>query len=266
MERAFRRLQPLSLSELLDQAFALYRQNFALFAGIVAVLAVPQVIITTAINLGRPASAVTGSGSSTVIHGDRIAASLSLTGVTAIISIVFAALITGALARAISARYLGEQISVVEAYSSLGWSTFVRLAVASIALGFLVALGILTLFIMSVVFFVRYLFISQAIVIERQTLPGAFSRSWRLTRGSFWRVFGYALVIYLIAIIFESIVGGVPSAILALGGQPILSGLFSAIATVLVEPFQLGAVTLLYYDLRVRHEGFDLEHLAGTLT
>jgi hypothetical protein len=196
MERAFRRLEPLSLSELLDQTFALYRQNFALFAGIVAVLAVPQVIISTVINLGRPGSVVTGTGSSAVIHGDRLTASFGLSGAAAIVAIVFAALITGALARAISARYLGEPITVMEAYRSLGWSTFLRLALASIILGILVALGVITLFIMSVVFLVRYLFISQAIVIEGEPLFGAFGRSWRLTRGSFWRIFGYGFVIF----------------------------------------------------------------------
>jgi hypothetical protein len=266
MDGVARTLRPLSLGELLDQTLALYRQNFVLFAGLVAVLAVPQAIVVTALNLSRPSNIVTGSGPEAVIHGDRLGTSVAISVIGLVVGEVFAALITGALAQAISARYLGRSITVVEAYSSIGWPTSLRLVAASIIRGILLLLGLLTLGIMSVVFFVRYLFISQAIVLERTGLFGAFGRSWRLTYGSFWRILGYSLVVYIIAAVFEGIVGGIPNALLALGGRPAFSGLFSAIATVLIEPFQLGALTLLYYDLRVRTEGFDLEYLAQNLT
>lgn len=267
MDYPSRTLRPLTLGDLLDQTFALYRQNFALFAGVVALLAVPQAIIGTVLNLSRPSTPlVTGTGSQAVVHADRIGTVFGYAAGSGLIGVVFGALITGALAQAISARYLGRRISVIDAYRTIGFGTFLRLIAASLLLGVLVFLGIFTLFIMSVVFFVRYLFVSQVIVLEREPLFASFGRSWRLTRGSFWRVFGYSIVVYIIAALFEAIVGGIPSTVLALGsGSAAFSGLFTAIATVLVTPFQFGALTLLYYDLRVRNEGFDLEHLARGL-
>jgi hypothetical protein len=250
-----------------DQSIALYRQNFALFAGVVALLAVPQAIITTLLNLARPSDVVTGTGPTTVVHGDRLGAYFGYSFLALVVGVVFGALITGAIAQAISARYLGRRITVVDAYASIGVGAFLRLVAASLVLGILIVFGVATLFIMSVVFFVRYLFVSQVIVLERGRLFASFARSWRLTRGSFWRVLGYAIVIYLAASIFEGIVGGIPGVLFVLGGgKAALSGLFAAVATVLVTPFQFGALTLLYYDLRVRKEGFDLDLLAQGLS
>ena len=45
MDSSVPRLRPLNLGDLLDAAIALYRRNFALFVGVVAVIAVPQAII-----------------------------------------------------------------------------------------------------------------------------------------------------------------------------------------------------------------------------
>jgi hypothetical protein len=47
--------------------------------------------------------------------------------------------------------------------------------------------------------------------------------------------------------------------------QRILNQAVSGVTNIVVQPIQLGTVTLLYYDLRIRKEGFDLERLARTL-
>jgi hypothetical protein len=41
--------------------------------------------------------------------------------------------------------------------------------------------------------------------------------------------------------------------------------LFTVVGTVLVTPISSAATILLYYDLRIRKEGFDLEQLAQRL-
>jgi len=37
------------------------------------------------------------------------------------------------------------------------------------------------------------------------------------------------------------------------------------VLSVLLEPFRIAAITLLYYDFRIRKEGFDLEIMAEEL-
>jgi hypothetical protein len=46
----------------------------------------------------------------------------------------------------------------------------------------------------------------------------------------------------------------------------VVSGVLSGLAGLLLYPLQAIAVTLLYYDLRIRKEGFDLEMLTRATT
>jgi hypothetical protein len=292
------RLRPLSLGDILDTAIALYRQNFALFAGVVAVIAVPEALITLLIRLSQPASPFSttttrgfegGSSTSFQWHTSYFAGF----GGSLLVTAVFNVLITGALARTISERYLGRQITIAESYTEVGVGGFVSLAIASILTGILTAAGfvvagvIIALLVLiavagvpawisvllgivigvagvaaAVYVWVHLQFVAQAIVIERRGIIASLKRSWDLINGSGWRVFGIVIVISLLVFIVSAIVGGVlniPLAILNAQAGSVVGSLLS----ILFQPFQFAAYTLLYYDLRVRKEGFDMEQLAG---
>lgn len=93
----------------------------------------------------------------------------------------------------------------------------------------------------------------------------ALRNSWALTRGHFWRVFGYVLLIYLFyGVIYSALIG------LALGlaalvvtsstiASVVIYGIISALLPVLWYPIQTAAFVMLYFDLRVRNEGYDIE-------
>jgi hypothetical protein len=107
----------------------------------------------------------------------------------------------------------------------------------------------------------------------RPGIGRALAGSWRLVRGSSWRVFGVAFVVYLVAQVVSGIVAlpviGVGVALGVAGsatGHPLAAafgsstagGLGSLVGTMLALPFISGATTLLYLDLRMRREGLDL--------
>jgi hypothetical protein len=284
------RLRPLDVTGIIDSAIALYRQNFALFAGVVAVLAVPQAIISAIVTFGSGSSTFynTSQSGSTNFHVNT-GWLVGLAG-GGLLAFIFGIVITGALARAISARYLGDRITVGEAYTSVGVARFASLLMASILLGLVLALpplvaGIIIVvmavaglpvaitvllgialglgaLILDVKMWAHFLFIPQAIVIERRGITDAFRRSWDLVRGSYWRVFGITLLVLFMVSITQGILGAVLGLALAFT-VPRTSVVLSALLGILFQPFQYGAMTLLYYDLRVRKEGFDLEHLAA---
>jgi hypothetical protein len=89
--------------------------------------------------------------------------------------------------------------------------------------------------------------------------------SWRITRGSFWRV-SVVTTVYgiLIAVLYAIVIGGLQFALGMTGliGRPgavlgtMLVGL--AIVTLAVQPLTAATWTSLWYDLRVRTEGVDL--------
>lgn len=114
---------------------------------------------------------------------------------------------------------------------------------------------------------VRFAFTIQAVVLEGRGPLSALGRSWTMMRGSFWRVLGIIVLIYLliqiITVVPSALLGGVIGAIFSeldqFMLQQSLSQLVGYVIQIFVLPLQLIGYTLLYYDVRVRKEGFDLE-------
>lgn len=278
-------LRPLGVGDILDATFALYRRNFALFAGIAALLGVPQAILSAlvaALTVDSMHPGTAGSGSTGA-------------AITGLIAFAFGIFVVGALAAAISRRYLDEPISIEGAYSAVGWSGFRRLLGATL-LGVLIGIGIFTIpviliiltavsgigilgvldvaamlaaIVLSFVVFVHLLVSPQIIVIERIPVVDAFRRSWGLVTKSFWRVFWINLLLGLMVAIVSGGVSAVAGAILATSGgdrgTAFLASLIPGLVSILVQPFQLIGLTLVYFDLRVRYEGFDLEQMVRHL-
>jgi hypothetical protein len=113
-------------------------------------------------------------------------------------------------------------------------------------------------------------FVPAAVVLEERGLGGIL-RSWQLVKGSFWRVLGLVLVL-LLMVVMMGVYVRLPSQILAgmagLSGElhaTVLGSLAMQLGITLVDPMRMVGVTLTYYDLRIRKEGFDLALLAGEL-
>ena len=131
------------------------------------------------------------------------------------------------------------------------------------------ALMILAGIVVAVWLGVRWFSGAYVVVIEGKGPMAGLGRSWNLVTGSWWRVFGIGLVfaiivtvVILVIAIPVGILGAIAGAI-AVGeqGAGFVGAIAGAAATVLVTPFVYIAGTLLYFDLRVRKEGFDLDAL-----
>lgn len=292
-------LRPLSVTDVIDAAINLYRRNFVLFAGIVAVLLVPETAIALAVTGTSPVPTYHFVPGQT-FHLATYEASSARSAGLGLLGLLVGTLTTGALAYAVSRRYLGRPITVPRAYLVVGWGRFLRLLLAtileivaliivlgvavglSVLLDVLVQVGIgltvLTVLLAivegiaimagTVFLWIRFLLIPQAIVLEDRGLINAFRRSWRLVRGSTWRVLGAALLLYLIVAIVQGVLGGIVGVAFVFGhgtAARLLSEGLSGILGIVVAPVLQVGLTLIYYDLRVRHEGFDLEQLAARI-
>lgn len=120
--------------------------------------------------------------------------------------------------------------------------------------------------IFSVFIFVRLTFTVPSIVMEGIGVRAALRRSWRLTRGSFWRILGIIVLTYMILGAVMAGLGMVVSIVTALAGFVVqdfrllasINAAFSSIITGLYIPFVASVVSLLYVDLRMRREGLAL--------
>jgi hypothetical protein len=199
-----------------------------------------------------------------------------------------------ATTRAVSDRYLDRKSSLLSAYRA-AWSrlgalitmililvgAYVGSIAAVVALvlllgavgagglgGLIAVLGFIALIPVLVIVYVRTVVAVPAIVLEHASGWHGLQRSWRLVSGRFWPTFGRMLLLALIAWIISSVVVAifeVPGAALDPSNAFVFDQVASAIAAVFVGPITYIGVTLLYYDMRIRKEGFDIEMLAQSL-
>lgn len=325
------RIRQLTLGELFDESFRIYRRDLLTLIALTALVIVPSTILSVLITLPlqQNLAAFAGPGAvpgavppeqfftnvfSSALYSAALTGSLGL-----LYGIVFVPLMQGALTHAVTRRYLDQPVSIgdsiggalrralplivakllpslaigavgllffgvfVAFFGTLVGNPFSDTAFQNEPSGAAFVLGFLLLSVGSIVFLVLYafvsvriLFTSQAVIAENKGPIEAIKRSWNLTQGYWWRTFGIFLLIGLLAALITS----VPSAIfgtiygavaLGPGGAPdfvqqqVFNSIINAVSTVLITPFSLIAYTLMYYDLRIRKEGFDLEHQARAL-
>jgi hypothetical protein len=111
-----------------------------------------------------------------------------------------------------------------------------------------------------------------AIVVENHRALDGMSRSKALVAGNLGKVFAVGLIAVLIAYIIAiplGYLGGLVGRMFFVENAVLRSFLIHFVATlsqILVTPIGAAAAILLYYDLRIRKEGFDLQMLAQSMT
>ncbi len=109
---------------------------------------------------------------------------------------------------------------------------------------------------------------SAAIVSERAGPIAAIGRSWELTRGHWWRTFGTLLVLWLLWLVLDIALGATLLGAIATADDmsqatyAVLQTALSIVLNAIVYPLIAAIISVIYYDLRVRNEGFDLQLLA----
>lgn len=243
-------LRPLSAGEILDVSFQLYRRHFAALATVAVVCSGLPVLLSLFIE---------ASGGMLL--------NLGLTLVYYVVFTALSAIATAATVFIVSESYLGRPLGAGEALSRavpLLW----RLIVCSILLALLVGVGILLFFLPGVVLATGLVLAFPALVLEPGATPtGALARSWSLTRGSRLRMFGLLLTLLVLLYIPIVAIGAVASLALpaAAGSAGLVAVALAGVVQLLIYPLFYCVLTVAYYDLRVRKEGFDLEVLASTL-
>ncbi|HVH85135.1 MAG TPA: hypothetical protein VM912_00305 [Terriglobales bacterium] len=257
-------LRPLSTGELLDQTFNLYRQNFLLFFGIAAVpqLVLFLVIVAAGVVLGLVAGR-TG--------GVRVLPEIAVVPGFAYLagSMIATAVTQAATTFAVSALYLEQPVSLGRSFS-LAKGRILAVIGVTILFGISVGIGFMLLVIPGILVLMWYSLAVPATVVEQIGVSRAFNRSSSLSKGSGWRILGVYILLLILTIVLDiGIEYLVAFALRPLKGIPavhgFLSGGTSYLVGALVAPILTIALTLLYYDQRVRKEGFDLEHMMSVL-
>jgi len=273
------------LSELLDELFRLYRRHFSLIVGVALLVALPGLVwsLVTGVyrlNSGSYTNLFTATGTSTVAFNSQqfsnLLGTLSLGALGALILLPFS---LGAVYRAVTDVALGRPATIgVVLRETLAryWPLlglvglfFLFAVVWAIAelIGFvLLILPGLAVFCAAVYFLVRWSLTVAAMMAEDIGPIRGLGRSWNLVKGQWWRTFGILVIVTILQTIITYalfILFGLIAAIFSTGDfQAALAQVGSTLLSALVSPITTIAVVLLYFDLRVRKEGLDLDQLA----
>ncbi len=265
-------LRPLSLGEILDRTFSLYRRHFLLFLGITAI---PQLLIL-ALNLTQtlltkmpavPESAPVEQFQSAASGGMM---AFGIVGVLVGLVIYFVAYLfaQGGTVFAVSELYLGRTTTIGASLgrmrgqlgSLLGVLLLNGLAIMGAAL-FLIIPGIYVA--------CRLIICVPAALLEDLGPRSSLERSFRLTQGYAGRAFVifllYGILLYAAILLFMFpflIAAGLAAKDPGMMRFWLaLSQVGNFLAAVLVGPFLTIATAVYYYDLRVRKEAFDLQFM-----
>ena len=138
-------------------------------------------------------------------------------------------------------------------------SIVIFLAIVGSVILMLVIVGIPLLFYLTVVWF----FTLHAIILEGRGAIDSLGRSRGLVRGSWWRVFGIG-VVFVLLLVSLWIPGLIVAGIIAIG-SPAISLVAIGVVGALIGPIISIGSTLVYIDLRVRKEGYNLGALADDM-
>ena len=264
-------LRPLSLGEVLDRTFSLYRRHFLLFTGIAAIphLLTLALGLLQVLYLQHPVVIGQGQKARTVMASAHGAAASIIVGLVTLVVILIVYLLSqGGTVVAVSELYLGRQTSI-GASLRRAWGDIVSLFGVIALNGLATFAGLLLLVIPGFYFACRLLVCVPAALIEGRGPQESLSRSWNLTRG----FAGRAFVLYALYFALEIGIMGLLGAFLAIAlsstrSDPSMFRVWMSagqVATALlnsvISPFILIGTSLFYFDLRVRKEAFDLQFM-----
>ena len=267
-------LRPLTIAEILDAAFRVYRRNFGRLVTVAAYVYVPLAVIQALIAAIFVASVsrMPQPGSAGGVMPTHLLAGIGVGGLLLwILSMVGYMLAYAAMTVTISNEYLGRDISPADAYRRVMPSLGTVIG-TSLLVGIVVSIGFMLCVIPGIYLAVAYTFAIPVVVLEGLGATAAMSRSMNLVRGYWFHVFITMFLLMLIIGIIEMailwplnmiVVAGLAQASPGLGQA--LSQLVSALASMVFFPLSMAGLVVLYYDLRVRKEGFDLQLLAQHL-
>ncbi len=299
-------LRPLGLGELLDGAVQTMRQNPRVMLGMSAAVMAVAAVLSTGLSIAglpRLLSAVdtpqSQLDSSQV--ADLIGGGISGLLLPAALQGLAVVVLSGVLILAVSEAVLGRRPGAGQVWAKarsripaliglslltgvltlLGVAVLLGpglalLAVSGAAAAVALVIGVPAAVALAVLVYVRLAFAAPALLLEDLGVLAAMRRSWRLVRGSWWRVLGVLLITTIIASVANgllqapfSIVGAVIGAALApdqtdavasraLVITVVVGNIGTVIASTVTAPFSAAVTALLYIDLRIRREGLDV--------
>ena len=260
--------QALRVTGILDASFRLYRKHFWTYLAIVMIIEIPVIILFGIVASISNNELITLQDFFTFISRNTIQfffltslVTIQPIGAFSIILLMLLLQIRiGFLINATARIYHTGSTSATQAYRA--------------PIGRIVVIGVLGLIstVLSIIPFLPVLLalpfvcVYQIILLEKPNPFAAIARNWYLIQGSILRIVGLMFLLFIL----EQVLQAIPSSLFAYMWS--LAGLwgiltwvvaaFGYVISLLLLSFSTIVFTLLYFELRARRDGYDLERKA----
>ena len=269
-------LRPLGIGEVLDVALKIVWRNAGTLVRVVVFVVLPvQVVLAllalsitpNSTNSGSSFTFQTQSSSGSTISSSDIKAAVGYGVLALLLTILSSTLASAACFRAIASAYLGER---TDWRSSIGYALrrLHSVILVTLLIGLAAGFGALLCLLPGIYFGVAFSLGVPVLLTEGKRGRKALGRSRALVKGFWWRVFGITVLGYILSSIIAGAIEGLVVGLTSVGSGDssltavvvnVIAGTGSKVVT---TPFVAAFVIVVYFDLRVRKEAFDLQLLA----
>jgi len=247
-----RMLRPMEYGEIFNEAFDLYKRNFVLFAGIGAVVYIPYFLIL------------------------ELAPYSPIVAVLAIVCLYLPMVVAyGAIVKALADRYIGKEATIAGSWRYV-LRRLLPFLLTSLMAWLAIVVGFILLCVPGIIAAFWMFFVASVMIVEDRYYGSAFRRSRELAAGQWRRILNIAGLVVLLSMgvsLVAQMIEAIPQALLNASAGPagagaaplpvaLLQGLLLARVQTVVAPVTALLSVLLYFDVRVRKEGYDVELLA----
>ena len=274
-------IRPRSAIEIVDAAVSLFRDNFKTMAviGLAGSLPFVAAIVAGVGMFGALANPQEFFKNPTAVVPGMIA--------FGVVMMFWMAVVDGALTFAAAEAYHGRNPSPADAFrgamgkgmslvagnllrmlivGGLGGIAAIGVAIAANANAFIAVIIGIGVAVLMVHLLARTFAITSAIVIEDTSASEGVNRSFFLSKDATLRIFGIACLCLFIYGSVQGIGSALVQALVtAVLRSPIVAMAVGNLVTMVVYPFLNIAIMVLYYDQRVRKEGYDLDVLTSAI-
>jgi hypothetical protein len=239
------RLRVRTVSEIVDAAFALYRRDASQYIMVMAVASIPQLVIQL---VGRRDPSSLGFSTMMFTFVSGLVSAFTITAAAA------------AITKFGSEVYLNDRADLTEAIRSVIPKIF-PIMVAGFAKLIMYILGFVFFFVGALYVAARFFAVNAAIVLEDAAVGEAFTRSSELSEDRKRHILNTLLLVWIIYFLLSVCI----TVVTTLLHSQVLTIIGATVFSIVAYPIVALTGMLLYYDCRIRGEGFDIEWMASSM-
>jgi hypothetical protein len=249
----------MSVGDILDRGMKLLFARLPTFFFITFIVQLPMLVFQVIFPL--------------LVEKNALAAAFGTFAGTMLLVMILSPIGTAAILYVIFQEFIDRRVGVGQAFQ-VAFSRFGSLFVGTLLYGLVLVAGIFMFCFPFFIFLTWFSLFSQVIVVEGRGALDSLSRSKELSEGYRMRILGVILLLGVIqgivsgatGMVLQTVFPNVHQVQTQLGQMPqinttnqIIQQIISFPVTALLGSFSSVCLTLLYFDLRIRKEGFDLE-------